>query len=1316
MLRKHVFLVIVTLFIGFFILLVPAASSLTIAAEPAPTTVVEQNAEDQVKIAILEAIASNDRYIQKQLVSSLQITDVQISKDQQWATAWVVYYDPTIEAIIPTEPAVPVSHLLNNQWQVYLPSDPGWQNAITFAPEDLIAQDQKDMWVALSQTTVESIETQSGYYLPWHGGQTAYLSRSVGHDMSFTSGTSHFAFDFFLPGTTQCPSAVGVNSTSGLSFDLYAARAGTVWAWKDSVADCNHDDVNFIVIRNADDPTLFQLYMHLAQNSIPQALKTAGAPVARGQFIARADNTGNSTGSHLHFQIERQPYWPSANPYWNSALDITFDDVNINGGRPRSDYYDPAYCLPSDVCDVFRSTYVSGNYYLGDSTPPTGGLSGVANGAVVNTSNLSLSGWGRDTQSGFDYGQLIALFDGSWHNLGEPFKSSFTYSWDMCDPELTVPNGPVSVALQLYDVAGNPATQVGLRHFTMAYTCPVPAPSCIPSSNQVSLFEDANYSGGCVKFNVGNYPTGSSLNPLGNDDAESIMVGTNVMTTLYSGENYTGHSQAFQSNVGLLKYQWISENSTSSMKVSLRSTAPQAPILVNPMTAAIFREGDVIPLSWRNGGGGIEYKVEVYLGSTLYRSVPWQNAPVAYISSLPSGSYSWRVQAKNDAGASAWSAQSTFSVGSPIVIPNAETVPYSDTMEVTQSKWVASSTGFWSYKNDTTKAQSGSHSWWYQSSVGDYDGEAPNYGSLTSPPISITKIGYYLRFYYRVQTETQGATWDQRWVQVSVDGGAFNNLTQLSSDPQIAETMSWMRSKSINLSSYAGHIIRIRFMFATLDSVDNDYPGWGIDDFSITATPPVTCGENRQDETPEQASLLTYNSAISIPGEICPNGDFDYYKFYGTAGDQIVADVDATINGSPLDSYLYLIGPDGWTILAENDDEVYGIRQDPLLSYKLPANGYYYLKLKAWKHPLIGGSDYSYTIRLYKDNVKPQLAVTWPTSGTYLPDTIMTLTAQVSDEVNGVSRIEFYWHPTDWLASGWEKLGTDWDGSDGWSVQFNPSGEPEGKTAAFFWQAFDKAGNWAGLAAWNIGIDKTAPVTAMLALQSSMTSNAFPLNWTGSDNLSGIRYFEIQQSVNSGPWSTLPQIDGSLNTAWVITNPGNQYSYRMRGIDQSGNTENYPAAAETSTNVPSANVLCSAVDSYDISGNDNSPANANMIYLDGDGQFHNYCNPLIPGYKDDEDWVKLIPTPNQRYIFVSTSKSLATNTEISLFAQDGTTLIAQASAPTFGASTVLAWLSDRDQPVYLRLRHTDGRVIGSNVGSTFYVKTGIPVFLPVMNR
>ncbi len=1307
---KKLILVIVTVLICLFIFSLPTASYSALSAEPKPSPVDSQALEDQIQKAVLAAVASSKNYSQAGLVSNLQITDIKISQDQQWATAWVVYYDPQIEAVVPTEPALAVVHLINGQWAVFLPSDPGWSDALKAVPDDLLSADEKEMWLAMSQGTVETFPTQSGYFLPWHGGQTGYLSRSVGHDADFN--TAHFAFDFFLPGNTVCPGGGqgSLAGTEGLNFNIYAARAATVWGWDDSITDCDHSKVNFIVLRNIDDPSIFQLYMHLSQGSIPPALKTVGAPVGRGQFIAMADNTGNSTGSHLHFQIEHQPNWPTANPYWNTALDVTFDDVNINGGRPRVNPLDGPYCRHDDICDVFRQTYVSGNYYMGDSTPPTGELAGVTDGEMVETQTLTITGWGADDLSGLDYGQLLANFNGAWRNLGPHFNPNFTYTWDLCDPSLPVENGPVSVALLLYDVAGNPAPRVGLTHFIKNYSCPIPPPSCTPGADQVTLFEDPYYQGGCVKLGIGDYPTGSTLDPLGNDDAESILVGENVIASLYSDENFTGHSQAVSKDIAFMQYEWVSANTLSSMKVSSRATAPHVPVTVMPVLSAQFRAGDVIPFSWRNGGGAVEYKLEIYKDSILFLTIPWQADPVRYVDSLEEGAYSWRVQAKNAAGISPWSANSSFTIASPIIFPPVETLPYSDTMENNEANWAHD--GFWNFKSDPGMAHSGINSWWYQNEFGDYAGDQPNWGSLTSPPFDITATGYFLRFYYRYQTETPDPKWDQRWVQISVDRGPFVNLTQLVDDPQIPETSSWLQNKAIDLSSYSGHNIRVRFQFSTLDASANNYPGWGIDDFSITALPPATCSENRQDESPSQAFLLTYDPAIKIPGEICPNGDYDFYKFYGNAGDRIVADVDATVDGSPLDSYLYLLDTNGKTVLAENDDEVYAELRDPLLGYTLPKAGIYYLKLKAWKHPLAGGEGYSYNIRLYEDHVTPVAEITWPASKTYLPDSDMLLIANVNEVNNGVNRVEFYWHPTNWLSEAWQKLGTDYDGSDGWSMTFSPVGQSEGNDAAVFVQVVDKAGNWTGKAAWGLGIDKTAPSTTMDPLTATQPSNAFLLKWVGTDNLSGIDYVEIQEKVNQDNWTTFPPLDGSISQYWIIGQPGNIYSYRMHGVDHSGNSESYPADAEVTTSIPAAEVICFAPDSYDTSGNDNSPVHASVIFPNGASQNHNFCNPLRPDFQNDEDWTKMVIVQGNHYLIKSTVKSLQTATVISLFAEDGTTLLAEAIPSEFGANTVLIWTSDRDGQVYLRMRHVDSRVIGNDVGSSISVKSGMWTYLP----
>ena len=67
--------------------------------------------------------------------------------------------------------------------------------------------------------------------------------------------------------------------------------------------------------------------------------------------------------------------------------------------------------------------------------------------------------------------------------------------------------------------------------------------------------------------------------------------------------------------------------------------------------------------------------------------------------------------------------------------------------------------------------------------------------------------------------------------------------------------------------------------------------------------------------------------------------------FEGKQGDVITVDITAQVIGSPLDSYLYLYGPDGRQ-LARNDDD--GTLDSLIADYELPADGQYAIRVNAW--------------------------------------------------------------------------------------------------------------------------------------------------------------------------------------------------------------------------------------------------------------------------------------------------------------------------------------------------------------------------------
>jgi hypothetical protein len=86
-------------------------------------------------------------------------------------------------------------------------------------------------------------------------------------------------------------------------------------------------------------------------------------------------------------------------------------------------------------------------------------------------------------------------------------------------------------------------------------------------------------------------------------------------------------------------------------------------------------------------------------------------------------------------------------------------------------------------------------------------------------------------------------------------------------------------------------------------------------------------------------------------------------------------------------------------------------------------------------------------------------------------------------------------------------------------------------------------------------------------------------------------------------------------------------------------------------------------DDYESSTGDNSPTTAGIILPDGNSQLHNFCNPLASDFQNDEDWIQLSVAQGKSYFFHSHAESLPTATIIGLYAQDGTTLIAEPSTP-----------------------------------------------------
>ena len=122
------------------------------------------------------------------------------------------------------------------------------------------------------------------YPLPWRGGPFRLTQGANGKYSHFTP-KGRYALDIAMPEGTV----------------IVAARAGVVVETENQqTGRGNNPAGNFVRILH-DDGTM-GVYLHLQTGSVSVS---EGQHVAQGALLARSGNTGNSTGPHLHFVVQR---------------------------------------------------------------------------------------------------------------------------------------------------------------------------------------------------------------------------------------------------------------------------------------------------------------------------------------------------------------------------------------------------------------------------------------------------------------------------------------------------------------------------------------------------------------------------------------------------------------------------------------------------------------------------------------------------------------------------------------------------------------------------------------------------------------------------------------------------------------------------------------------------------------------------------------------------------------------------------------------------------------------------------------------------
>jgi len=140
------------------------------------------------------------------------------------------------------------------------------------------------------------------YRYPWKGGVKYTVGQGNNNPPPAShNGSQSFAFDFGLPSGTEVRAA-RAGKVEWLQESLtatYNPNAPTTPSNTPFVPGSRDNWGNAVRIRHAGGFTSW--YFHLQPNSVKV---NVGDEVRQGQVIALSDNTGRSSGAHLHFQVQ----------------------------------------------------------------------------------------------------------------------------------------------------------------------------------------------------------------------------------------------------------------------------------------------------------------------------------------------------------------------------------------------------------------------------------------------------------------------------------------------------------------------------------------------------------------------------------------------------------------------------------------------------------------------------------------------------------------------------------------------------------------------------------------------------------------------------------------------------------------------------------------------------------------------------------------------------------------------------------------------------------------------------------------------------
>lgn len=481
------------------------------------------------------------------------------------------------------------------------------------------------------------------------------------------------------------------------------------------------------------------------------------------------------------------------------------------------------------------------------------------------------------------------------------------------------------------------------------------------------------------------------------------------------------------------------------------------------------------------------------------------------------------------------------------------------------------------------------------------------------------------------------------------------------------------------------------------------------------------------DNTPAQATPLTVNGS-SQTHDFHIAGDQDWIEFSTTIGTNYI--IETSNLGIASDTYLFLYDTNGTTLLESNDDGGVGLASK--IQWTAPANGTYFVKVRHYNNSTYG-PDTNY-----------DLAVTSTTGGggdPFEPDNIFTQANSIT--VNDAAQTHTF-HVTgdnDWVqfsavagaeytvetsnlgnrsdtviylydVDGTTQLDFDDDGGLGlasridWVAPFN---------GIYYVRVRHYASDFVFGADTNydlritsdsiIGPDNFEPDNSSTQANPidvdppvEVQTHTFHVNgdqdWVQFTGITGETC--TIQTLNLGPQSDtfLEFYNNNLTLIASDDDSGPGLASRIvqqipvGGVTYFTKVRHYSSLISGPGTIYDLTIACTGLGGPDAFEVDNTPAQASTIPTDGTLATHNFHQA------GDNDWSRFSATAGTGYIIETSALGSGSDTVMSLYDTDGTTIITSDDDSGVGLASRIIWTAPANGTYFVRVRHFNNSAFG----------------------